>query len=191
LQPMRSFQMLYVVAVILIGGVIASALHEQMLRSAVRLAVFSLPLTIAVIMFCVQRYSYPSSAHVEWPGAYPRNPWQQAFLWIREHTPATAVFAANPELISLDGEDSQGFRAIAMRSLLANDKDSGVVVVFPKLAAQWAIERNAQTGIDEMSDAEREEHLRPLGVTWLLLSSGAATSLPCPYRNAVAQVCRL
>lgn len=198
LQPMRSFQMLYFIAVLLVGGFIGNLLANRSqsktcntMRSAARVALFALPVSIAVAIFFVQRYVYSSSAHVEWPGEQPRNPWQQAYLWIRDNTPPNAVFAANPDLISLDGEDSQGFRAVAVRSLLANDKDSGVVVVFPYLAAQWAIERNAQEGLDQLSDTERLARLRRLGVTWLLLSSSAATSLPCPYRNGVAQVCRL
>ena len=196
LQPMRSFQMLYIITVLLAGGLIGSYLpprspSQDGKKSSSRFILLSLPIAIAVLMFFVQRHVYSASAHVECPEAPPRNPWQQAFLWIRDHTPSNAVFAANPGLIFLEGEDSQGFRAIAVRSLLANDKDSGLVVVFPPLAAQWAIERNAQLGLDKLSDPERLARLRPLGVSWLLLSSTAVTSLPCPYRNAVAQVCRL
>ena len=198
LQPMRSFQMLFVIAVLLTGGFLGSYLADRARtqsrnasRLAPRLALIALPLATAAVMFFVQRYNYPSSAHIEWPGETPRNPWQQVFLWIRDRTPANAVFAATPDLISLDGEDSQGFRPIALRSLLANDKDSGVVVVFPGLAGQWATERNPQEGIDQLSDAERTARLRPLGVTWLLLSSTAASSLHCPFRNSVALICQL
>ena len=81
------------------------------------------------------RDRYPYSANVELPGEPPRNPWQQTFLWIRANTPRDAVFAANPQLVFLNGEDSQGFRATTGRSLLADDKDEGVAVVFPHLAA--------------------------------------------------------
>jgi len=113
------------------------------------------------------------------------------FLWIRANTPQNAVFAANPELVFLDSDDSQGFRATTERSLLADDKDEGLAILFPKLAEQWAVERNAQVGLDRLSDSDRLARLRPLGANWLLLSSNAATSFPCPYRNAVSQVCRL
>ena len=77
------------------------------------------------------------------------------------------------------------------RSLLGDYKDEGVVVVFPALATQWAIERNAQAGLDRMTDVERIARLKPLGVSWLLLSSTATTSFACPYHNLVSQVCRL
>jgi hypothetical protein len=198
LQPMRIFQMVYAVAILLVGGFIGNFASCQVKsetrppkRSGARLAVFAVPAVIAVIMFLVQRDAYVYSDHIEWPGTALRNPWQQAFRWIRAHTPPNAVFAANPELSSLDGEDSHSFRAMTARSLLAEEKDSGLVVVFPYLASQWARERNAQEGLDQLSDAQRLARLQPLGATWLLLSASSVTSLPCPYRNAVAKVCQL
>ena len=142
-------------------------------------------------LYAAQRGAYPGSAHVELPGHAPRNPWKQAFLWIRANTPRNAVFAANPHLVFMDGEDAQGFRATAQRSLLADDKDEGVVIVFPQLAEAWAAQRKPQAGIDSMSDQQRLARLRPLGVTWIMLPEESATSLPCPYHNAIVQVCRL
>ena len=47
-------------------------------------------------MYFAQRQVFPASAHIEWPGAQPRNPWAQAFEWIRANTPVDALFALDP-----------------------------------------------------------------------------------------------
>jgi len=191
LQPLRSFHMIYAVGVIFLGGLLGSVFFASGhgLRSQWRAV--ALLCVFAAVFFAVQRASYPLSAHMELPGHAPKNPWKQAFLWIRANTPRSAVFAANPHLVFIEGEDAQGFRAITKRSLLADDKDEGVVVVFPYLADEWARQRNPQEGLDKWTDSRRLATLRPLGADWILLSRSAATALPCPYRNAVAQVCRL
>lgn len=195
LQLLRSFHMLYLVGVLLLGGLVGNRLigasrHGQRIPAA-RFTAVALLAAAAASMFFTQRLTYPLSAHIEFPRATPRNPWERAFAWIRANTPPDAVFAANPDLVLLHGEDGQGFRAMTERSLLGDYKDEGVVVVFRALATQWALQRSAQAGLDRMTDAERIARLQPLGVSWLLLSNAAATSLPCPYRNAVSQVCRL
>lgn len=189
LQLLRSFHILYLVGVLLLGGWLAKVLAD---RPRTRWLAFVLLAAAACGLFLAQRAAYPSSAHVEWPGTPPLNPWAQAYHWIRENTPANAVFAADPHLVFRDGVDSQGFRATAERSLLADDKDQGVVaVVAPALADQWQIQRNAQLGINTATDAERIDRLKPLGATWLLLPSKAPTNFPCPYRNQAAKVCRM
>jgi hypothetical protein len=191
LQPLRSFHMIYAVGVILLGGFVGSIFFAS--RHGLRSQGMAVALlcVFAAVFFAMQRASYPLSAHIELPGSTPKSPWQQAFLWIRANTPRNAVFAANPHLVFVEGEDAQGFRATAERSLLADDKDEGVVVVFPYLANEWARQRNPQEGLDEWTDAQRLARLRPLGADWILLARSAATALPCPYRNVVAQVCRL
>jgi hypothetical protein len=191
LQPLRSFHILYAVGVILLGGMIGSVFFGSKHGVRARWMAVGLLCVIAAIAFFEQRADYLLSAHVELPDTAPRNPWQQAFLWIGANTPQDAVFAANPGLIYVPGEDAQGFRAITGRSLLADDKDEGVVAVFPYLSREWMRQRNPQEHLDDMSDAQRRAELRPLGADWLLLSKSASTALPCPYRNAVAQVCRL
>jgi hypothetical protein len=194
LQLLRTFHILYLLATLLFGGFLGKLLldHPSKLHHRRRLlAAFALLAVVGLVMFHTQRLAYPRSAHIELPGEAPSNPWQQAFLWIKLNTPADAVFAANPTLVSIDGEDTQGFRATTARSMLGDDKDAGVVIVFPWLAAPWAVERDAQANLDQLSDADRLARLRPLGVTWLLLSSSAVTSFACPYRNGVAQVCHL
>jgi hypothetical protein len=191
LQPLRSFQMIYLTGVILLGGSLGGVFFASNHGLRSRWMALALLSVVAAIFFLAQRAAYPLSAHVELPGRAPRNPWQQAFLWIRANTPQEAVFAANPHLVFVEGEDAQGFRATAERSLLADDKDEGVVVVFPYLARDWARQRNPQAGLDEMTDAQRQASVRPLGADWIMLSRSAATAFYCPYRNAVAQVCRL
>ncbi|MGA7522720.1 MAG: hypothetical protein WBW84_09560 [Acidobacteriaceae bacterium] len=185
LQVLRSFHLIYCVGVILCGGLLA------------RLAQRSrwIPATLLVLlfsgMFFVQRVEWPGGRRVECPGLVPVNPYVQAFIWIRTHTPRNAVFAFNPGLVYRPGEDEQGFRAQSERDQLADDKDAGVAAVIPSLAPRWALQRNAEMSIDQMSDAERIADLRPLGATWLLLPPAAPTTLPCPYRNLAIQVCRL
>jgi hypothetical protein len=189
LQLLRSFHILYLLGVLLLGGWLGRSLAY---RRRTRWVAFALLAIAAGGLFAAQRAAYPLSAHIEWPGMQPRNPWVQAYRWIRGNTPVNAVFAADPDLIFFDGVDMQGFRAATERSLLADNKDQGVAaVVDPALAPQWAAQRNAQLGLNKMSDAERISRLKPFGVTWLLLQSNAVTSFRCPYENAVAKVCRM
>jgi hypothetical protein len=188
IQLLRAFHMIYLVGIVLLGGMIGYTLSTT---RVLRFAACAVLTAAGLTMFFAARITYPASDHIELPGAIPRNPWQQAFLWIRANTPLDSDFAANPDLVLVPGEDGQSFRVITGRSLLADYKDGGVAVVFPDLSPQWAREYNAQRTINQLSDSDRLERLRPLGVTWLLLSNTAATSLPCPYRNSVAKVCQL
>ncbi len=189
LQLLRSFHIIYLLGVVLMGGWLGKVLAY---RRSTRWLAFALPAIAACGLFAAQRATYPFSAHIEWPGMQPRNSWAQAYDWIRGNTPADAVFAADPDLALLEGADMQGFRVTAERSLLADNKDQGVAAVMePSLAEEWAAQRDAQAGLNRMSDAERESRLKPFGVTWLLLESKAATSFPCPYQNAIAKVCEL
>lgn len=188
-QILRSFHILYLVGLLLLGGWLGKVLWEQ---KKYRWVLFALLAAAAGGMYAAQRAAYPDSAHIEWPGMKPRNPWVQAYVWIRRNTPANAVFAADPDLEFRNGVDMQGFRATTKRSLLANNKDQGVAaVVNPSIAGLWAKQRDAQTGINQMTDQERVEKLKPLGATWLLLRANAKTGFPCPYENAVAKVCVL
>ncbi|HEY6447525.1 MAG TPA: hypothetical protein VIY53_13775 [Acidobacteriaceae bacterium] len=183
LQVLRSFHILYAVGMVLLAAPLATLLRRS------RFAGIGLLILIFAAMFLVERVSWPGSNRVEWPGMRPANPYEQAFLWIRGHTPADAVFAFDPELVYQLGEDEQGFRVLSERDQLADDKDAGVVAVVPRLAQRWAAQRNAETSVNRMSDAERRGRLMPLGATWLLLPPDAQTRFPCPYRNTAVQVC--
>jgi hypothetical protein len=189
LQLLRSFHILYALGVLLLGGWLGRVLWQTASR---RWALALLLAMAAGGLFAAQRATYPGSAHIEWPWAAPRNPWVRAYVWIRKNTPTDAVFAADPNLMFEDGVDQQGFRATSKRSLLADNKDQGVVAVMaPLLAPEWAAQRDAQAGLNAMTDAQRERRLRPFGVTWLLLRADSATGFACPYRNAAAKVCRM
>ncbi len=185
LQVMRIDHILYAMGVLLFGAFLA---HMARRRVWIVLVFFVAAFTG---MGVAARLNYPGCRAVEWPGLPPKNPWSQAFLWIRANTPHDAVFAFNSRLVYEPEEDEQGFRVLSERSQLPDDKDAGAVAVFPSLAFRWARERNATVDIDTESDAERLQHLKPFGVTWILLPPHAATHFPCPYNNRVIKVCQL
>jgi hypothetical protein len=144
------------------------------------------------LLYGVERATYPALAQVELPGVESRNPWAEAFLWVRQNTPVDAVVALDADYIQAAGEDAQGFRAIAERSSLADfSKDGGSAAIFPALAEKWMIEHTADTGLSRISDEERRRRLAPFDVHWLILQQPAATALACPYANQRVKVCRL
>jgi len=185
LQVLRSCHLIYLVGVVLCGGVLSS------LAARSHVAAAGVLLLLAAIMFQVERVSWPGCNRIERPGLAPSNPCEQAFLWIRRHTPSDATFAFNPQFAYRPGEDEQNFRALAERDALADDKDAGVVAILPSLAGPWAMQRNTELFVDSMTDAERYTALAPLGVTWLLLPPDAPTSFPCPFSNLAVKVCQL
>jgi hypothetical protein len=187
LQPMRAFHLIYVIFFLLLGGLMGEyALGTKVWRW------LGLFVPLAVSMWCLQWSAFPYSPHVEWPGLDSGNPWISSFLWIRQHTPKGAVFALDPNHMQLRGEDQHGFRAIAERSMLAdNVKDSGAVSLFPQLADEWKREVAAQDGWDkfQLSDFERLSGRYP--VTWILTRLPGPAGLICPYRNRELAVCRI
>jgi hypothetical protein len=185
LQPLRIFAIAYVIGIILTAGLLTAMSRRSRLAAAATVAL------IFAIMFAAQRASWPGTQRLGLPSRLPSNPWQQAFLWIRTHTPANAVFAFDPQFVYQPGEDEQGFRAIAERDHLADDKDAGIVAVIPQLANRWATQRNAESSINSMSDEQRKTTLLPIGADWLLLSPESPTTQPCPYENKAVKVCEL
>lgn len=187
LQPLRSFQIVYEVMILLLGA----WLGDRWLK--LKPWRWGLMLTIlGSIMFLAQRSTYPTSAHFEWPGVPPQNQWSRAFLWIRDNTPKDTLFALDAHYISRDGEDAQSFRGIAERSVLPDySKDGGETSITPALADAWAEGETAQTGLDTENDATRKANLQPLGVGWVVLAKSSATTWVCPYENAMVKVCQL
>ncbi len=188
LQPLRAFQIIYVLMILLLGAWLGThVLRNHLWRWAILLLALGLP------MFFAQRGTFPNSAHVEWPNAAPTNPWQQAFVWIRTKTPTDALFALDAHYIT-EGrhEDAQCFRAIAERSALPDySKDGGEASITPALTDAWSIGEGAQTNLEAEPDSIREAKLRPLGVTWAVLQTTSETAWSCPYRNLTVKVCRL
>jgi hypothetical protein len=194
MQPLRIFQMVYVVMTLVVGAALGSRVLQ---RSAVRwVVVFSV---LAAVMVVAERRTFPASRHLELPGALAeedaagqQNPYERAFAWIGGNTPRDAVFAVDSQYITKPGEDAQSFRAIAERSVLPDfSKDGGVVTNKPELAAEWLRGQVAQAELSGESDAKRLSLLRPLGVTWVVLERGAVTGFLCDYRNEAVKVCRL
>lgn len=188
LQPLRSFHEIYCVFLTLLGGMCLQWISSKIGRARAILPIVA----IGIVMLVSQLSLYPSSSHLEMPWSTPANPWQQAFLWISQNTPNSALFALDANYIDLPGEDAQGFRAIALRSTLPDRaKDGGIASVVPALAPDWQRGVQAQADLSAIDDAQRRTNLLPLGVSWLVLPAQAKTSLACPYRNATVLVCTL
>jgi hypothetical protein len=191
LQPLRIFQTVYLVMIVVVGA----ALSERVLRRSVVRWV-SVFLLLAGVMVVVERQTYPKSERVELQGmraaSETTNQWERAFVWISRNTPNDALFALDPHYITSDGEDSQGFRAIAERSVLPDyTKDGGLVANKPALTAEWMTGQIAQSNLNAETDAQRMAALKPLGVSWVVLASSAATGFQCDYANQAVKVCRL
>jgi len=189
MQPLRAFQIVYLVMLLVLGAM----LGERMLgRSAWRWAAAMVLLGGA--MLGAERTAFPGSNHLEMPWVEARNPWVQAFLWVRANTPKDALFALDADYINAPGEDAQCFRAIAERSALPDySKDGGEASIAPEMTPAWMSGQAAQRGLSALAttDRERVAALGRLGVTWVVLQAGAATSFDCPYANAAVRVCRL
>ena len=187
LQPLRSLHLLYMAMFVVIGGFMA----EYVLQNRVwRWVTLFLPLSAG--MFMAQRDLFPASAHVEWPGVAPRNPWALAFVWIRQNTPVDAVFAIDPEYMQIPGEDETGFRCLAQRSRLADaNKDNGVVSMFPPLADTWLEQVTAQSPWVKLRIAGLMRLKQIYGVGWVVLQQPAGAGLDCVYQNSAVRVCRL
>lgn len=187
LQPMRAFHIVYVVFFVLLGGL----LGEYALKGAAwRWIALFVPLACG--MWFVDRDAYGSSSHIEWPGVAQTNPWLSAFYWIRANTPKDAVFALGSDYMKSPHEDAHGFRAIAERSMLAdNVKDSGAVSLFPELAGEWKAESDAQVGWEQFGPDEFGSLARRYPVSWVVTRKSAAKGLSCPYENLELAVCRI
>jgi hypothetical protein len=171
---------------VIMGGL----LGEFVLKNRVwRWLVLFAPL--AVGMYIAQHGLFPASATVEWPGRSPKNPWAQAFVWVRQNTSVDAVFALDPNYMQINGEDEIGFRCLAQRSRLADSvKDNGVVSMFPTLADRWLEEIKAQSPWNRLGITEFTRLKQNYGANWLIVQQPGVAGLECPYENSAVRVCR-
>ena len=188
MQPLRCFQLVYVVMIVQLGA----WLGDHWLRRRLWLA-GPLLLCLGAVMLFTQRQIYAHSAHFEWPGASPENAWEQAFMWARENTAVQAVFALDARYITRGpGEDAQCFRALAERSALPDySKDGGEAAITPSLTEAWKLGEKAQEHLETEDDAARLQALEGTGADWAVLESAARTHWQCPYQNVVVKVCRV
>lgn len=186
-QPMRSLHIIYLLFFLFLGGMLG---HFLLRGKPLRWLMLFLPL--AVGMFFAQRHEFPASAHIEWPGAAPRSPWLQAFLWIRGNTPTDALFALDPWYMRRPGVDYHGFRALAERGSLADRvKDPGVSALFPPLADKWLEQARAQDGWRDFDALDFHLLKHRFGITWVVVENPGVPGLTCLYRNEAVQVCRI
>jgi len=187
LQPLRSLHLLYLLMFLIMGGLLGEFVLKN--RAWRWLALF---VPLGVGMFLAQRALFPASAHVEWPGAAPKNEWAQAFVWVRDNTPVDAGFALDPDFMQLRGEDTTGFRGLAQRSRLADlSKDSGAVSMFPPLAEEWWTEVQAQTPWKSLRTEDFLRLKNRCGVSWVVVQQPGVDGLDCAYQNAAVRVCRI
>jgi hypothetical protein len=194
-EPMRYLHLIYLFFFLFAGALLGRYIIR---RHVYRWVLLFVPLSGG--MFYAQRTLYPATEHIEWPGAGSKNAWLQAFDWIRQNTPADALFAIGPHYMAQPGEDYHGFRALAERSVLADyEKDGGMAARVPRLAPRWLKELNAQQGWKDFQAADFLRLHDQFGVTWVILTRSdalgarqpAATSLTCLYENREVRVCRL
>jgi hypothetical protein len=188
LQPLRSFHLITLVFVLLLGGVIGE--YAARGRSWV-VAAIAVPLALG--MFVVARVTYSSSPQIELPSRTSSNAWVNTLLWIRMNTPKDAVFAVDSRYFQDDGTDVHGFRAVSERSALADYyKDGGVVSLFPALAPEWKQMSDATYGLNRFSagDFRRLEWEYPV-VSWTVIHGAVPAGMDCPYDERGYAVCRL
>jgi len=188
LQPLRSFHLITLVFVLLLGGVIG----EYLARGR-RWVPFAFALPLAAGMSLVARATYPNSARIEIPSNTSTNPWVNTLLWIRLNTPENAIFAVDSRYFKDVLSDVHGFRAISERSSMADYyKDGGVVSLFPALAVEWKQMSNATEGLNHFTP-EQFQNLKQEypEVTWTVIHGDAPNGMNCPYRERAYSVCHM
>jgi hypothetical protein len=187
LQLMRGLQISFLFFFFFLGGWLGDRYAGT---RPFRWALLLLPACLGISYF--QLYSYPATAHIEWPGRSTRNEWVAAFDWVRQNTPRDAYFALDPLYMERKGEDFHGFRGLAERSHIVDYiKDRGVTSLTPGIATEWirqwrAVEQWRSFTTDDFARLRRE-----YGVTWALLETDSGLALDCPWQNARVRVCRI
>lgn len=187
MQPMRYLHLVYLMMMLLGGGLIG----EKLLRGhAWRWALLFVPL--AGGMFAAQRALFPGTPHLELPGMRVTNPWLEAFAWVRRNTPQDAYFALDPYYMQARHEDYHSFRALAERSELADAvKDAAVATQVPSLAPEWVEQTQATAGWRHFDKQDFLRLKEEFGVDWIVVQGAGVAGLECPYRNEAVAVCQL
>lgn len=187
LEPMRYLQLVYFFLTMILGAYLGKYLLQT---AAWRWTAF---LLLANGGMCyAQRQLFPATEHIELPGTAPVNPWVQAFGWISQNTPQNAYFAIDPRYMSATGNDNHSFRALAERSVLADEiKDAAVVTKSPEIGAEWARQVHASQDWSHFQRADFERLKADFGVDWALVSNEQAGQLDCQWHNAMLSVCRI
>lgn len=201
LQPMRSFQLIYLLFFLLAGGLIGRWILKN---KPIRWAILFLPLCLG--MFAAQRAEFPASPHIEWPETVPNNPWLQAFEWVRLNTPVDAYFALDPYYMKKPGEDFHGFRGLAERSMMADYvKDAAVVALSATAGAigadhgsapaglpvTWVAHMKALRGWSNFKAEDFKDLKEQFGVTWVIVEKPGPIGLACEFENDFLVVCRI
>lgn len=188
LQPLRTFHLITLVLVLLLGGLIGEYLAKG---RAWLPAVVVVPL--AVGMFYVAHETYPNSPQIELPSRTSSNAWVNTLLWVRHNTSQDAVFAVDSRYFMDPEADVHGFRAIAERSALADYfKDGGVVSLFPSLATEWKQMSNATYGLNHFRlDDFRRLKSEYSAVSWTVVHGPAPVGMQCPYQHQGYAVCQM
>jgi hypothetical protein len=187
LQPLRCLALCYMVLVVAGGGLLGQSVLQ---RHVWRWVALFVPLTLG--MYYAQRQVFPASQHIEWPCAQPRNSWAQAFEWIRSNTPVDSLFVLNPAHMEIPGEDENGFRARAQRSMLADlVKDKGAASMFPPLSVKWAEQIADQKNFTQFTKEDFNRLRLKYGATWVVVEQPGPSGLDCHYENSAVRVCHL
>src|SRR6185437_2743193 len=102
IQLLRAFDINYCVGAVMLGGFLVSYFWSRGIW--IGIACFA----VAFLgMANADNQSYLESRHIEMPEATTTNPWEQAFQWIRNNTPQSAVFAADSTMLTAEDEDAQ------------------------------------------------------------------------------------
>jgi len=109
----------------------------------------------------------------------------------REHA-RHQLLRHRPDYMERPGEDFHSFRALAERSSLADvTKDASVVTQVPRLAPLWLEQVQAQSGWEHFGARDFQRLHARFGVDWLVLEQPGVLGLDCPYQNDSLRVCRV
>lgn len=187
LQPLRIFQTIYILMLLLVGVFVTATFLE---RDLVRWTATGT--VLGALMFCVQIETFPHSAHIELPGRIPANGWEQGFNWVRKNTPVDATFALDSKYIESPGEDAQNFRAVAQRSAAPDKtKDGGIAAIDPGLTWEWLSGEAIGANLASETDVQRRLRLSSAHIGWVILPSASKTGFHCPYEDQAMKVCQV